>query len=95
MRMELRLAERMNRLCDVLDMTQRELVEAALAEELADPQPDESAELIRDPIYRTGLWIDPALLKQMDKRLDKERKLRTTQRGLIERAVLRYILNHE
>lgn len=93
LRMDLHLAVRMNQTCDRRNLTQRELVEAALTDELADPVPNMELPPEAD-VYRTGLWIDPALFKAMDKQIDKERKLRTTQRGIIERAVLRYITKY-
>lgn len=83
------LYDEMNVVCEEQDITQREFVEAALREELADPQPSNGEG--QGEIARTGMWIDPKLVREMDKRIVKERKQRTTQRGLLERAVARRI----
>lgn len=79
------LARSMNTACDRLDLTQREFVEAAVREYMGVPVPVPEPGAEPDPtVYRTGMWIDPAIVKMMDER---EKVEAVSQRELIERAI--------
>lgn len=79
------LAVEMNRSCDDLDMTQREFVEAAVRDYCDTPI---NADLERQPpesdVYRTGMWIDPGVIKLLDQREVAEK---VPQREVLERAI--------
>ncbi len=89
-RITIRLAKplyaEMNAACDRHDVSQRQFLERALRDYFATTsqrREDATAERTQD-IARTGVWIDPRIVKAMDKRIKQER---TSQRALLERAV--------
>lgn len=88
LRIDRLLADRMNAQCEATNITQREFVEGALTVELAKPQPDPTDMNPSVDLYRTGMWIDPALVKALDKLIEKEGR-GTTQRAVLERAIRR------
>lgn len=85
LRMVQPLYDKFNDVCERFNITQREFVEQAIRDELDEPL-DETAVKENGAIARTGMWIDPALVREMDARIAKEGG---TQRALIERAVRR------
>jgi hypothetical protein len=85
------LAVAMNRACEEDDLSQREFIEDALRVELETPSTFMAVNL-DDPVYRTGMWIDPLIMRLLDSQIDRERQQygkRATQRAVIERAVRR------
>jgi hypothetical protein len=79
-----KLAVKMNKACDRLDVTQREFLEDALVAYCASkPEPlgEWKPEL---DVYRTGIWIDPQVMSSVD---DREALEEISQRELMERAI--------
>lgn len=85
LRIDRALYDELNRACDQDDVSQRDFVEAALADELRKPPADEWPQPSGD-VARTGMWIDPHIVAAMDKRIDQTG---VSQRALIEGALRR------
>jgi hypothetical protein len=84
MRINIDLASKMNAACEQLDITQRTFVEQAIREYCKTPLRDDGMAESTEPAYRTGVWIDPALVRMMDRREAAEN---IRQRALLERAI--------
>lgn len=84
LRISATLADRMIAACAEQEITQREFVEQAVQDYCKRPISQDG--LVEQEIvgYRTGMWIDPAVVNLMDAR-EVEEGIR--QRALLERAI--------
>lgn len=84
LRIDKKLADGMNKVCEREDLTQRDFIEQAVREYCAGPAQGEAAPQKNEGVYRTGMWIDPQIVRMMDEREQRENIF---QRTLLERAV--------
>jgi hypothetical protein len=82
------LAKQMNAACEADDVTQREFVEEAVKAYCAGPIKGEAEAQKNDDVYRTGMWIDPSIVRLMDEREQREGIF---QRTLLERAIADHV----